>query len=135
MKFGSQFADRFSWHGPVQLHPSNPGCLCGVSNLFGLCVHKNSHHTNVRGQRFDNPPGSLWLDVTNTFRVEVETNHIHAEFSARCGVLNIRDSTDFYLHGSHRCQSPVEPAVDCRLSASATNWRRAVSGLSARISA
>ncbi|HEU5312947.1 MAG TPA: hypothetical protein VFU08_03900 [Candidatus Udaeobacter sp.] len=83
------------------MHTSNTGCVPDIPNFFGAGIYENSDRTNSRRYRFDNSPGDLWLNITWTLRVEVESNHIGAEFSARSGIFNIRDTTDLDLHWSH----------------------------------
>jgi hypothetical protein len=79
------------------LHASDTGCLRGIPNVFGAGVHENSDRTNSRRYRVDYSPGSLGLNVAWTLPVKVKPNHVGAEFRARCGVFNIRDTTNFDL--------------------------------------
>jgi len=80
------------------LHASNTGCVRGIPNFFGAGVHENSDRANSGRHRFDNSPGEPGLNISWTLRVKIEPNHAGAEFSARSGILDVRDAANLDLH-------------------------------------
>jgi hypothetical protein len=84
------------------LHAFNTSCLGDIPDFFDAGVHENSDRANFRRYRVDNSPDDPRLNVAWTLRVKIKPNHVSAEFGARFGVFNIRDTTNLDLHWSHR---------------------------------
>jgi hypothetical protein len=82
----------------MQLNAPNTGSFGEFANFWWIRIDENADGASSRWKRVHNSANERRLDVAWARRIEIEPNHVSAEFDARACIMRIRNAADFDLY-------------------------------------